>query len=110
MGTDQEPGRGLALFSRFNPSTGLGKALSSIVRKKERLEEQQAGLADELEETDDILEAVGTVFRLQDELMEELQQGADTVLAAVSSFQEKVNVARAQVNDLLGVTTEVPSS
>lgn len=113
----EEESRGLALFDRFGGNSRLGKALSSIVTKRQRLEEQQVGIAEEIVETDEILEAVETVFRLQDELMEELQQAADTVLAAVSTvqagvgtFQEKVEVARAQINDLLGVATEAPSS
>lgn len=102
----EEENRGLTLFGRFGANSPLGKALSSIVNKKQRLEEQQVGLAEEIVETDEILDAVETVFKLQDQLMEELQTGADAVLAAVSNFQEKVDVARAQINDLLGVTAE----
>ena len=96
-----EGSRELTLFGRFPIHTSLGKALSSIVNRKERLEKEQVDLNAELEEASDILEAVETVFRLQDALMEDLEAGATAVQEAVSTFQAKVQGTRDQLTELL---------
>lgn len=97
---DEAP-RELTLFGRFPLHTSLGKALSSIVNRKERLEREQVDLNAELDEASDILEAVETVFRLQDDLMEELETGAVAVQEAVGAFQAKVKGTRDQLTELL---------
>ena len=93
--------REMSLFGRFSANTRLGKAVSSIARRKERLEKEQVDLNEELEEASDILEAVETVFRLQDELMQDLETGATAVQEAVSTFQVKVQGTRDQLTELL---------
>lgn len=90
-----------SLLQRFGSRTNLGKALGGLMQHKERLEAQQTGLDEELRETTDIIDAVDTVFRLIDDLVEELEGGANVVLETVQTFQARVQSTKTQLQELL---------
>lgn len=102
--------RELSLLQRFGSRTNLGKALGGLMQHKERLEAQQTGLGEELQQTNDIIEAVDMVFRLIDELVEELEGGATAVLETVQSFQGRVQTTKTQLNELLDRESTAPPS
>ncbi len=106
----QDEGRELSLLKRFPIGTNLGRALHRIVSRKEELEQQKEGVEEALLETNDILEAVDAVFRLQDNLMAELKEGAKTVLETVARFEQRVDETRKELDELLGATERPPAS
>lgn len=98
------------LLQRFGGGTRLGQALGGLMQHKERLEAQQIGLGDELQQTTDIIDAVDAVFQLIDQLVEELEGGANAVLETVTNFQGRVQTTKEQLQELLAKEpTEAPS-
>lgn len=91
----------LSLMQRFPLRTSLGKALGGLMQHKERLEAQQTGLGEELQQTTDIINAVDAVFAMIDDLVDELEGGAKAVLETVESFQGRVQSTKVQLQELL---------